>query len=79
MSLALQARRLGLYTHAMAGFDVKQAHSVLNLSTEEYEVMAAIAIGYRGSSSLLNAEMSALETPNGRKSYDDVVGEGVAQ
>ena len=76
MSLALQARRLGLYAHAMAGFDVKKAHEVLKLSEEKYDVMAAIAVGYRGSSSLLNLDMAAMEEPNGRKSYYDVAGEG---
>ena len=79
VSLALQARRLGLYAHAMAGFDVKKAHGVLNLSEEEFEVMAAIVVGYRGSSSLLNVEMSAMETPNGRKPFDEVVGEGAVR
>ena len=76
MSLALQARRLGLYAHAMAGFDVKKAHSILNLPDDEYEVMAAIAVGYRGSASLLNVDMSAMESPNGRKPLNDVAGEG---
>ena len=76
MSLALQARRLGLYAHGMAGFDVKKAHSILNLPDEEYEVMAAIAVGYRGSPSLLNVDMSAMESPNGRKPFNDVAGEG---
>jgi nitroreductase len=78
MALALQARRLGLYAHAMAGFDVKKAHALLNLSDDEYEVMAAIAVGHRGSSSMLTEEMSSMEMPNGRKSFDEVVGEGVA-
>lgn len=77
MSLALQARRLGLYAHAMAGFDVERAHAVLNVSNEEFEVMAAVAVGYRGSSSLLNTDMAAMEMPNGRKAYSEVVGEGV--
>lgn len=76
MSLALQARRLGLYAHAMAGFDVAKAHAVLNLPEEKYEVMAAIAVGYRGASSELNSDMAALEEPNGRKNFVEVVGEG---
>jgi nitroreductase len=78
MALALQARRLGLYAHAMAGFDVKKAHALLNLPEDEHEVMAAIAVGYRGSASKLTAEMASMEVPNGRKSYSEVAGEGVA-
>ena len=76
--MALQAHRLGLYSHAMAGVDVKKAHAVLNLPEDEYEVMAAIAVGYRGRASKLTAEMASMEIPNGRKSFDEVVGEGVA-
>jgi nitroreductase len=79
MSLALQARRLGLYAHAMAGFDVKKAHALLNLPEDEYEVMAAIAVGHRGGASMLTEDMAAMETPNGRKTYAEVVGEGAAQ
>jgi nitroreductase len=78
MSLALQARRLGLYAHAMAGFDIKKAYNILNISAEEYEVMAAVAVGYHGSASMLTEEMAAMEIPNRRKSYNEVVGEGVA-
>ena len=77
MSLALQARRLGLYAHAMAGFDVKKAHEILNLPEDNFEVMAAIVVGYRGAPSLLNVDMAAMETPNSRKTFDEVVGEGV--
>lgn len=77
MALALQARRLGLYAHAMAGFDVKKAHEILNISEETHEVMAAIAVGYRGSASLLNAEMAAMEEPNSRKAFNEVAGEGI--
>ena len=77
MSLALQARRLGLYAHAMAGFDVKKAHEVLNVPEDEYTVMAAIAVGYRGRASLLTEELAAMESPNCRKTYSEVVGEGV--
>jgi len=31
MSLALQARKLGLYAHSMAGFDVEKAHKILGV------------------------------------------------
>lgn len=45
MSLALQAHAMGLSAHAMAGFDVERAYNVLNVNREEYEIIAAIAVG----------------------------------
>jgi len=67
MSLALQARRLGLYAHAMAGFDVEQAHVVLNAPRDRYEVMAAIAIGRYGDVANLDDYNRKRETPSSRK------------
>ena len=76
MSLALQARRLGLYAHGMAGFSVEKAAEVMNVSLAEYEIMAAVAVGRRGAPSTLSNEMAAVEKPNGRKLFTDVAGEG---
>ena len=45
MSLSLQARRLGLYAHAMAGFSMKKAYEVLGVSEKDYLIMAAVAVG----------------------------------
>jgi nitroreductase len=67
MSLALQARRLGLYAHAMAGFDQEKAHEILGVPREEFEVMAAIAVGRRGDGSHLPEDLAAKEAPNLRK------------
>ena len=76
MSLALQARRLGLYAHGMAGFSVEKAAEVMNVSLDEYEIMAAVAVGRRGAPSALSDEMAAVEKPNSRKLLADVAGEG---
>ena len=67
MSLALQARRLGLYAHAMAGFDVKRAHEILGASEDEYDVLAAVAVGRRGDATQLPSDLQAIEKPNDRK------------
>lgn len=77
MSLALQARRLGLYTHAMGGFDVDQAHVVLNAPRDKYEIMAAIAIGRYGSASDLDEYNQKRETPSSRKPVSKFAFHGV--
>ncbi|PLX77293.1 MAG: nitroreductase [Desulfuromonas sp.] len=76
MSLALQARRLGLYAHGMAGFSVNKAAEVLNVSLDEYEIMAAVAVGRRDDPSKLSDDQRANEKPNGRKPSAEVAGEG---
>jgi nitroreductase len=45
--LALQATRLGLATHAMAGFDAARAGEITGAG-ERYKVEVAVAIGRRG-------------------------------
>ncbi len=71
LSLALQARRLGLYAHAMGGFDVDMAHVVLNAPRDNYEIMAAIAIGRYGSASDLDEYNQKRETPSTRKQVSE--------
>lgn len=43
--LALQAQKMRLSAHAMAGFDVDKAYEVFQVDKENYEIMAAIAVG----------------------------------
>ena len=76
MSLSLQARRLGLYAHAMAGFKQDLAYEALNVSRDDYEIMAAIAVGRYGDAELLSDELLAMEQPNGRKPWDEMAIEG---
>lgn len=66
MSLALEARKLGLYAHGMAGFDVARAHSELGVDEAEHEAQAAIAVGRRGDPETLPEKQRAMEFPNGR-------------
>jgi nitroreductase len=67
MALALQARRLGLYAHAMAGFVRERAYAVLGVPEAAYEILAAVAVGYRGDPSILPEELATREAPNGRR------------
>ncbi|NIQ96344.1 MAG: nitroreductase [Desulfuromonadales bacterium] len=76
MSLALQARRMGLYAHGMAGFSVARAAEVMNVSLDEYEIMAAVAVGRRDEPQKLPDDLAQAERPNGRKPQCEVAGEG---
>ncbi len=72
MSLALQARRFGLYAHAMAGFSEEEAGELLRVKKEEYHIMAAIAVGRIGDPAALSEEMREMEAPNERKPLAEV-------
>lgn len=76
MALTLQANRLGLYTHAMAGFSVEQAYAVTGMDPNECNAICAIAIGKSGAPSTLPDDLRKRETPNDRKSIDEIVFEG---
>ena len=76
MSLALEARRLGLYAHAMAGFDMDRARETLQVPREGYEIMAAIAIGKYGDPADLDDYNRAREKPSTRKHASEFVFEG---
>lgn len=75
-SLALQARKMGLFAHAMAGFNQRRAYAILGVSESEYHIMAAVAVGRKGSSDHLPEEMQAIEKPNQRRPLSDLVFEG---
>jgi nitroreductase len=72
MSLALEARKLGLYTHGMGGIHEDKVYPALNVPREDYEAMAGIAIGRMGDASLLPPEVAAKESPNSRKPLAEV-------
>jgi nitroreductase len=76
MALALQARKLGLYAHAMAGFERNKAYEVLQVPRETYVILAAIAVGRRGDPAQLPEDLEAMEHPNERKPLADVWCEG---
>lgn len=76
ISLALEARKLGLYAHAMAGFDSNRAHETLAVPREAYEVMAAIAIGRYGDPDQLSEYNRGREKPSTRKHVSEFVFHG---
>jgi len=67
MSLAFQARMMGLYAHGMAGFSQEKAYELLGVPEKEYEAMCAIAIGAYGDRDALPREVKEMEQPNDRK------------
>ncbi|HVT01827.1 MAG TPA: nitroreductase family protein [Thermoanaerobaculia bacterium] len=75
-SLALAARRAGLYTHAMAGFDEEKAYELLGVPKADYEAMAAIVIGRRADPAVLPEDVARNEKPNDRKPLAQVAKRG---
>ena len=76
MSLALCARRLGLYAHAMAGFDRNRSYEGLGVPEDRYRIMAAIAVGRKDKASKLPEELRKSEHPNDRKPLVQMYCEG---
>jgi nitroreductase len=72
---ALEATRLGLATHAMAGFDMKEAHDTL-MVPDGYRPVCFIALGKRGPKENLPGRMQKGETPSGRKRLAEITFEG---
>ncbi len=76
MSIAIEARKLGLYTHAMAGFSADSVYDRLGVPREKFDVWAAIAIGWMGDPADLPEDFRKRETPSQRKPLDEVVSRG---
>lgn len=72
LSLALQARRLGLYAHAMAGFRYKAVFEELGVPEDQYDIMAAVVVGRLGPADALEEDIRAMEAPNARKPVSEV-------
>jgi len=76
VSLALQARTMGLYAHGMAGFSREKACELLGVPEEEYDAMAAIAVGMYGDGDKLDERFRETEKPNTRKPLAEVAVKG---
>lgn len=76
MSLALEARRQGLFAHAMAGFSEERAYEVCGVPKAEYEAMAAVAVGRPGDPARLPEPLRERERPSGRKPLAETAVEG---
>ena len=77
MSLALQARSLGLYTHAMAGIDHDAVYDKLGVSDEFYTAMCGFVVGRIGPREALPEDLQEKESPNDRKPISDIAHKGV--
>ncbi|TWB28349.1 nitroreductase family protein [Nitrospirillum bahiense] len=64
--LALQAQKLGLHTHAMAGFDRARATEVTGAG-DRFRIEAAVAIGRKGDPATLPEPLRAREFPSPRR------------
>ncbi len=72
MSLAIQATKMGLHTHAMGGINIDDVHEKLDLPEDRYDVLVGIAIGRRGEISGLADDLQAREKPNNRKPLEAI-------
>jgi nitroreductase len=75
-NMTLQATSMGLYVHQMAGFDSEKAKELFNIP-DNYEPVAAIAIGYIGNQEELPEEFKKSESaPRRRKEITEFTFKG---
>lgn len=74
-NLALEAASRGLVAHAMQGFDYERARKELEVP-DNYDIMAMVAIGKRGSKERLPAKLQEREFPSDRKPLHEIIREG---
>jgi nitroreductase len=67
MALALEARRLGLHSHGMAGYDVARSYTALGVPEADYESCAAVAVGHIGDPAELPEKLREREAPTDRR------------
>lgn len=72
MSLTLQARMEGLYTHGMGGIKAVEVAEYLNVDDNSSEVLMGFTIGKLADLSTLNEEQRDNETPNSRKELSEI-------
>lgn len=68
MSLTMQARRFGLYTHGMGGINLEEVYRQLGIPEAEFEVICGFAIGVIDRPEVLpTQDLREMEVPSGRK------------
>jgi nitroreductase len=75
MSLALQARDMGLFTHAMGGFDAVRLAEAVALPSG-HTLHCVVAVGEQGPAEDLPDVLRDRETPSSRKPLSDVAVHG---
>ena len=76
MSLTLQARKLGLYTHGMAGIKKDAIYEVFGIDRNEFEVVAGFTIGILDVKENLGKPYIDWEGPSPRKPLAEVWKQG---
>ncbi|AJY73655.1 nitroreductase family protein [Paenibacillus beijingensis] len=77
-TLALQAHLLGLSTRAIGGFDRAKAREVLDVP-DELELLAVVALGYRGGLESLDERFHDREKPSPRRNLSESIIEAKAR
>lgn len=70
--MSLEAQKRGCITHAMGGFSQKKAREEFDIS-DEYDIMAVVALGKMGDKSELSSERQKDEYPNERKNINELI------
>jgi nitroreductase len=71
--LSIQATNEGIYIHQMGGFDTSEASRLFKI-TEDYKVVVAFTIGYRGDAETLPSKLLKLEqSPRLRRTVGESV------
>lgn len=76
ISLTLQARKLGLYTHGMAGIKKDAIYEAFGIDKAEFEVVAGFVIGVLDSRENLEKPYIDWEGPSPRKPVEEVWKQG---
>ncbi len=72
---ALQASRMGWFTHCMQGFDKDRAHVELEVP-QTLRINAVVAIGRQGAPEQLTEANQSREKPSGRRPISELVSSG---
>lgn len=75
ISLALQARTMGLFAHAMGGFDKDRLAAAVGLP-DAHTLHCVVAVGEQGPAEALPEDLAAREKPSGRKPVVEIAVHG---
>ncbi|MBD66619.1 MAG: hypothetical protein CME62_15525 [Halobacteriovoraceae bacterium] len=73
MSLTMQARLMGLYTHGMAGIKKDDVNNYFDLDTDKQEVICGFAVGKNTTKDVLPEKLQEKEHLRGRNDLDEFV------
>lgn len=72
MAMNMQARKLGLYAHGMAGVHFDAVYEALDIDREQIEVVCAFTLGSIGDPERLPEMLQEREKPTPRKPIDEI-------